>query len=338
MVRLGIIGCGYWGPNLVRDFYETDGVKIVTVADLSEQRLETIKKRFYGVSVTKKASDVISDKTIDAVVIATPAETHYQLAKESLSAGKHTFVEKPLTFNVQEAQGLVALSDKVKKILMVGHTFEFNPAVEKIKEYISKKELGDVYYLTSRRLNLGKIREDINVLWNLAPHDVSIFIYLLGSMPVEVRASGASFLQKDIEDMVIASFTFPNNVIASLQVSWLDPLKVRDMVVVGSKKMVVYDDVDNEGKIKIYDKGADKLVTSNSGAYGEFQIKLRAGDCLIPKLPMYEPLKKECEHFIKCIIDNKTPLTDGRNGLRVVKALAAAHESLKNAGIAVRIQ
>lgn len=335
MIRLGIVGCGYWGPNLVRDFYETEGVKVVTVADISEQKLKSISKRFYDVSVTQKASDVISDASIDAVVIATPAETHYKLAKESLTAGKHTFVEKPLTFDVQEAEELVELAGKAGKILMVGHTFEFNPAVEKIKEYITRKELGDVYYLTSRRLNLGKIREDINVLWNLAPHDVSIFMYVLDSIPTEVRSWGASFLQKDIEDMVIASFTFPGNVIATLQVSWLDPLKVRDMVVVGSKKMVVYDDVDNEGKIRVYDKGADRLV--KPGEFGEYQFKLRAGDVLIPRLPMQEPLKRECEHFAYCIEHNKTPLTDGQNGLRVVKVLAAAQRSLKNGGKTVKI-
>lgn len=336
MVRIGIIGCGYWGPNLVRDFYEVDDVKVVSCADLSDDRLAAIKKRYPDVVITKNSSDIINDKSIDAVVIATPAHTHYKLAKEALLAGKHTLVEKPLTFVPEEAEDLVAVSDKTKKILMVGHTFEFNPAVEKMKEYITKKELGDVYYLTSRRLNLGKIREDINAMWNLAPHDVSIFIYLLGRMPTEVRAWGASFIQDGIEDFVTATLTFPNKVIANIQVSWLDPLKVRDMVVVGSKKMVVYDDVDNEGKIRVYDKGADKLVSSQN--FGEFQIKLRAGDVLIPKLPMTEPLKKECEHFIRCIKDNKIPLTDGRNGLRVVKVLAAAQESLKSGGKAVKIK
>ena len=335
MVRIGIIGCGYWGPNLVRDFFETDGVKVVSIADLSEPRLAAIRKRYPDVVTTKNGSEIMSDKSIDAIVIATPAHTHYKLAREALLAGKHTFVEKPLAFVPAEAEELVALSDKAEKILMVGHTFEFNPAVEKIKEYITKKELGDVYYLTSRRLNLGKIREDINAMWNLAPHDVSIFIYLLGCMPVEARAFGASFLQDGIEDYVIATLTFPNNVIATIQVSWLDPLKVRDMVVVGSKKMVVYDDVDNEGKIRVYDKGADKLVSSSN--FGEFQIKLRAGDVLIPKLPMTEPLKKECEHFIRCIEEKKVPLTDGRNGLRVVKVLAACQESLKNGGRAVKV-
>ena len=336
MVRVGIIGCGYWGPNLVRDFYEVDDVKVVSCADLSDDRLSAIKKRYPDVVTTKNSADIMKDKSIDAVVIATPAHTHYKLAKEALLAEKHTLVEKPLAFDPVEAEDLIQISDKSKKILMVGHTFEFNPAVEKMREYITKKELGDVYYMTSRRLNLGKIREDINAMWNLAPHDISIFIYLLGQMPTEVRAWGASFLHDGIEDFVTATLTFPNNIIANMQVSWLDPLKVRDMVVVGSKKMVVYDDVDNEGKVKVYDKGADKLVSAQN--FGEYQIKLRAGDVLIPKLSMYEPLKKECEHFIKCIKENKTPLTDGRNGLRVVRVLAAAQESLKNYGKVIKIK
>ncbi|MFA6079508.1 MAG: Gfo/Idh/MocA family oxidoreductase [Candidatus Omnitrophota bacterium] len=335
MLKIGIIGCGYWGPNLIRSFGDIDEVVIDTIADLSEERLAQFKKRMPHVTVTRNGSDIIKNPSIDAVVIATPANTHYALAKEALLSGKHVFVEKPLTFDLAEAEELVKIADKAKKVLMVGHTFEYNPAVEKIREYITKKELGDVYYLTSRRLNLGKIREDINAMWNLAPHDISIFIYLLGAMPLEVRAWGASFLQKDIEDLVFVTLTFPGNVTANIQVSWLDPLKVRDMVVVGSKKMVVYDDVDNEGKIKIYDKGADKLVLSQ--AFGEFQIKLRAGDVLIPKLPMTEPLKKECMHFVDCIINNKTPLTDGRNGLRVVRVLTAAQESLKNGGKAVKL-
>ncbi len=335
MVKIGIIGCGYWGPNLIRGFGDIDEVTIDSIADLSEDRLRHFKKRMPHVTVTKNSSDIIKNPSIDAVVIATPANTHYEIAKEALLSGKHVIVEKPLTLDLGGAEELVKIAERSKKTLMVGHTFEYNPAVEKIREYIVKKELGDVYYLTSRRLNLGKIREDINAMWNLAPHDVSIFIYLLGTMPLEVRAWGASFLQKDIEDLVFVMLTFPGNVTANIQVSWLDPLKVRDMVVVGSKKMVVYDDVDNEGKIKVYDKGADKLVVSQT--FGEFQIKLRAGDVLIPKLSMAEPLKKECEHFIDCIVKNKTPLTDGRNGLRVVRVLTAAQESLKNGGKAVRL-
>ncbi len=335
MVKIGIIGCGYWGPNLIRDFSEIDNVEITSCADLVEERLAAIKKRLSNVATTKNAEDVIGDKSIDAVVIATPAETHYRIAKRSLLAGKHTFVEKPLTFIPEEAEELIELSRKMKKVLMVGHTFEFNPAVEKIKEHIRKKDIGDVYYVTSRRLNLGKIREDINAMWNLAPHDVSILIYILENSPIEVKAWGGSFLQSGIEDVVMMTLTFPHNIIANIHVSWLDPLKVREMVVVGSKKMIVYDDVNNEGKIKIYDRGADRLTQSQ--AFGEFQIKLRAGDVLIPKLPMYEPLKKECEHFIDCVVNNKVPLTDGQNGLRVVKVLASAQRSLKDGGRPVKI-
>jgi predicted dehydrogenase len=335
MVKIGIVGCGYWGPNLVRDFSEIDGVKVASCADLSESRLAAVKKRLPEVSATKNSADIISDKSIDAVVIATPASSHYKIAKDALVAGKHVFVEKPITSTIEEAEELIRIADKAKKILMVGHTFEYNPAVERMKECIQKKDVGDVYYITSRRLNLGKIREDINAMWNLAPHDISILIYILGKSPTEVRAWGGTFLQENIEDVVMMTLTFPGNIIANIHVSWLDPLKVREMVVVGSKKMIVYDDVNNEGKIKIYDKGADKMVSSDT--FGEFQIKLRGGDILIPKLAMYEPLKKECEHFIECITHGKSPRTDGENGLRVVKVLIAAQESLKNGGKAVKI-
>lgn len=336
MIKIGVIGCGYWGPNLIRDFSETDGVEVAACADLSEDKLIPIKKRLPNCITTKNSADIINNKSIDAVVIATPASSHHKLAKDSLLADKHTFIEKPITSTIEEAEELIALSTKMKKVLMVGHTFEFNPAVIKMKESIKKKDLGDVYYITSRRLNLGKIREDINAMWNLAPHDISILIYILEKSPVEVRAWGGSFLQDGIEDVVMMMLTFPGKIIANIQVSWLDPLKVREMVVVGSKKMVVYDDIDNEGKIRIYDKGADKIASPQ--IYGEFQVKLRAGDCLIPRLPMYEPLKKECEHFIDCIVNDKTPMTDGQNGLRVVKVLTAAQESLKNGGKVVKIR
>jgi len=335
MIKIGIIGCGYWGPNLVRDFSEIDGVKIVKCCDLSEEKLTFIKRRWPDVTTTRESRDVLTDKSIDAVIIATSANTHYKLARESFLAGKHTFVEKPLTFVPEEAEELIGLAEEAGRVLMVGHTFEFNPAVEKMKDCIKKKDIGDVYYITSRRLNLGKIREDINAMWNLAPHDISILNYMLERPPVEVRAWGASFLQDGIEDVVMMALTFSGNVFANIHVSWLDPLKVREMVVVGSKKMIVYDDIDNEGKIRIYDKGVDRMVSSQ--IYGEYQVKLRAGDCLIPKLPMYEPLKKECQHFIDCVVNNKKPMTDGNNGLRVVKVLAAAQESLRNGGKAVKI-
>jgi len=338
MLRIGIIGCGYWGPNLVRDFSEIEDVEVTALCDSNPDRLNRFKRRYPGVRLNTAYTEILKSKTIDAVVIATPANTHYKLAKEALLAGKHVLVEKPMTYNVGEAEELIAVSKKQKKTLMVGHTFEFNPAVIRIKELIEAGELGKVYYITSRRLNLGKIREDINALWNLAPHDISILNFITGSMPLGVKAWGGSFLKQSHEDLAFINLAYPDNIIANVHVSWLDPLKVRDTVIVGSKKMVLYDDVDSEARIKIYDKGADKLGNdSSSGGFGEFQIKLRAGDLLIPKIDMTEPLKQECRHFADCILNNKSPKTDGENGLRVVKVLNAAHESLKKGGTEIEI-
>lgn len=337
MIKIGIIGCGYWGPNLIRNLFEIKDVDVVYCCDLMESRLQPIKDRYPSISIKKDYKDVLTDSNIDAVVIATPADTHYKIAKEFLLKGKHVFVEKPLTFDVSQAEELVDISKKVNKILMVGHTFEYNPAVIKAKEYIDNGELGNVYYITSRRVNLGIVRRDINALWNLAPHDISILIYLIGAIPEVVRAWGSAFIQNDIEDVVFLYLHFPGNIAAHIQVSWLDPNKIRETVIVGSKKMIVYDDIDNDGKIKIYDKGIDKIENNNfqSPVYADYQLRLRTGDLLIPKIDSYEPLKKECQHFIDCISNNKKPLTDGENGLRVVRVLDAAQRSLKNNGAIV---
>ena len=339
MVKMGVIGCGYWGPNLIRNLFEIKEADVLYCCDLVESRLQLIRDRYPKIIITRDYKDILTDTNIDAVIIATPADTHYRIAKEFLLKGKHVFVEKPITFDVSQAEDLVDVSRKVGKILMVGHTFEYNPAVIKAKEYIEKGELGEVYYIASRRLNLGIVRSDINALWNLAPHDVSILIYLLGVMPESVRAWGSAFIQDDIEDVVFFYLYFPGNIAAHVQVSWLDPHKIRETIIVGSKKMIVYDDIDNDGKIKIYDKGIDKIENSNfqSPNYADYQLRLRTGDLLIPKIDSYEPLKKECKHFIDCIRENKSPLTDGENGLRVVKVLDAAQKSLKNNGTIVYI-
>ena len=339
MFRVGIVGCGYWGPNLIRDFSEIDDVQIAALCDSNLGRLSQISKRYPGAKSNTSYDEILKIKDIDAIVIATPANTHYRLVKQALLHDKHVLVEKPITYDVAEAEELIDLSKKHKKTLMVGHTFEFNPAVIRIKQLIDSGDLGKVYYITSRRLNLGKIREDINALWNLAPHDISILNFITGSMPLSVRAWGGSFLKHSHEDLAFINLFYPDNVIANVHVSWLDPLKVRDTVIVGSRKMVLYDDVDSEARIKIYDKGADRLENENPGdGFGQFQIKIRAGDLLIPKIDMTEPLKQECRHFVDCALNNKTPKTDGQNGLRVVKVLKAADESLKNGGKEISIK
>ena len=338
MLKIGIIGCGYWGPNLIRDFSEIDEVEITALCDSSLDKLSRFKKKFPNAQTSTSSEELFNSKNIDAIVVATPASTHYRLAKQALMHGKHVLVEKPMTHNVDEAEELIDLSKKQKRVLMVGHTFEFNPAVIRIKELIAQGELGKIYYITSRRLNLGKIRDDINALWNLAPHDISILNFIIDSMPLKVKAWGGSFLKDGHEDLAFINLTYPDNIIANVHVSWLDPLKVRDTVIVGSKKMVLYDDVDSEARIKIYDKGADKLGHHNTpGGFGEFQIKLRAGDLLVPKIDMTAPLKEECRHFVYCVLNNKRPKTDGENGLKVVRVLNAANESLKNGGKEIEI-
>jgi len=339
MVRVGVIGCGYWGPNIIRNFNEIEGADLAWCCDLDSNKLKDTKNKYPYIKVSGDYNDILNDRDVDAVAVVTPPDTHYKIAKDSLLKGKHVLVEKPITFDVNQAEDLVETAKKTGRILMVGHTFEFNPAVIKAREYINTGAIGDVYYIVSRRVNLGIIRSDINAMWSIAPHDISILIFLLGAMPLNVRAWGASFLKQGIEDVVFLNIQFPKNITAHIQVSWLDPHKIREMVIVGSKKMIVYDDIDNEGKLKIYDKGVDKVEKNlpQNSSFGEFHIRLRSGDILIPKLPNQEPLRKECEHFIECIRDNKKPLTDGENGLRVVKVLDAAYKSLKNNGRQVDI-
>jgi len=336
MVKIAVIGCGYWGPNLIRNFSEIEGCQLAACCDLNKNRLDAIKGRYPLTELALDYRAVLSNPECDAVAIATAPETHFKIAQEAFLQRKHVLIEKPITFNVKEAQELIAISENAGRILMVGHTFEYNPAVIKAKEYINNGDLGQIYYITSRRLNLGIIRENINAMWSLAPHDISILNYLFGCLPESVRASGATLLRHGIEDIVFLYLEYPGNIIAHIQVSWLDPHKIREMVIVGSKKMVVYDDIDNEGKIKIYDKGVDRLADHN--VFGEYQLKLRAGSLVIPKIELSEPLREECRHFIECILKNRPPKTDGKNGLGVVKVLEAAQKSLKNNGIPVKIR
>ncbi|MBN1793568.1 MAG: Gfo/Idh/MocA family oxidoreductase [Candidatus Omnitrophica bacterium] len=331
MNTVAVVGCGYWGPNLIRNFFQMPNVHLAALCDLNKGRLSKLAAQYRIEKITTDYRELIADSAIDAIVVATSVSTHYSIARDCLLGGKDVLVEKPLTFDAAQARELVDIAKKDGRILMVGHTFEFNPAVIKLKELIDSGELGDIYYVYSTRLNLGVIREDINAMWNLAPHDISILLFLLGNMPLALRAFGKSYLQKGIEDVVFATVDFPGNICAHIHVSWLDPSKTRKITVVGSRKMVVYDDINNEGKLWIYDKGVDKLV-SEDGGYGEFQIKLRAGDLLVPKIQLVEPLRSECEHFIECVEKRLRPQTDGENGYRVVKILEIAEKSLKANG------
>ena len=333
-VSTALIGYGYWGPNLARNLYQNKQARLAVICDSSAERLADVPRLYPGVAAAGDAEAVFSDPAIEAVVISTPVRSHYALARAALSHGKHVLVEKPIALSSTESSDLIAVAASGGRTLMVGHTFEYNPAVLKIKDLIEKDEIGQVYYIYSNRVNLGRVQRDVNVLWSIAPHDVSILLYLLGTMPLEVSARGAMYLSEGIEDVVFVTLVFPNNVLAHVHASWLDPGKVRRMTVVGSRKMVVYDDVDPEAKIRIYDKGVYK---KGDPIYGEFQFRLHSGDIYIPKIDMSEPLQVECSHFLECVRSGQRPRSDGESGLRVVRVLEAAQESLTHGGAPVPI-
>ncbi len=336
------IGYGYWGPNLARNLNNIPGVRMAALSDVSKKSIDKFKGNFPDTEIYKDWKKALKED-YEAVVISTPAELHFEMTKFALEEGKHVLVEKPLALSSGESEILVETAEKSGVTLMVGHTFLYNSAVRKIKDYIDNGELGDIYYLYSHRLNLGKVRSDLNSLWNFAPHDISIILYLMGDKkPKNVTSRGFAYIQNDIEDVVFFTLEFDDSVSAHVHVSWIDPNKVRKMTIVGSKKMVVYDDVSNDAKIQLFDKGVDKQYNSNKlqdfDSYGDFQLLLRAGDMVVPKFDFIEPLKVECRHFIDCIRNGEKPETDGQHGLNVVKILEAAQVSLKNNGKTINIE
>ena len=335
-VRLALVGLGYWGPNLARNLAILDNAELVALCDANEERLRRIGRQYPSARLVASFDDVLADDTIDAVVVATPVDTHFDLSRAALAAGKHVMVEKPLATSSAECETLIALAAAQGRTLMVGHVFVYNAAVNKVKEYIDAGEIGDVYYVYSQRLNLGQVRHDVNAMWNFAPHDLSIMCHWFGTEPTNLTARGHSYIQPGIEDVVFLNMEYPEGILASVHISWLDPLKVRRMTIVGSEKMVVYDDVSADAKVTVYDRGVTKKLIDQTEAslgsyrtYGEFQLLLRAGDVLIPKLDFVEPLKIECQHFVDCIRTGQTPVSDGRQGLWVVRALEAAQRSLQ---------
>jgi predicted dehydrogenase len=329
-----VIGCGYWGPNLIRNFINLKEADVRIASDLDEGRLRHMKQLYPSLTTTTDYREIIKDESIDAVVIATPVSTHYQLAAEALEAGKHVFCEKPLTQSVDEGVKLVVLADENNRTLMVGHTFVYTAAVNKVKDLIRSGELGDIHYMSTARVNLGLFQEDINVVWDLAPHDVSIMNYILGSRPAAVSAVGHSYIQPGIQDVSFVTLRYPGSILANLHVSWLNPNKIRSTTVVGSKKMLVYDDISSLEKIRIYDKGVD--VIPHYDTFGEFQLSYRYGDIHIPKLDEAEPLKMECQHFIDCI-EGSEPRSSGRHGLEVLIVLDAIDKSMSQNGTEIEI-
>jgi predicted dehydrogenase len=337
MVKVGLIGCGAWGKNLLRNFANLPGCELLTCCDESAKQVEKISPGYPGIEFTKNPREIIENPNLDAVVIVTPPASHFQLCKAAIMADKDVFVEKPLVLNTKEGEELVELAEKKKKILMVGHIMEYHAATLKLKEYIDKGELGRVYYLYSTRVNLGKVRDIENALWSFAPHDISMILFLLDKEPVSVTATGQCYLQKDkgIEDVVFMNMRFDDGTMAHVHVSWLDPHKERRLTVVGDKKMAVFDDARSAEKIWIYDKGVQ--TKQDYSTYGEY-LSLRFGDVVIPNIPATEPLRTECQHFIECVKSRKRPRSDGRDGLRVSKVLDAAQRSLKTGGSPVEIK
>ncbi len=329
MVRVGIIGLGHWGPNLKRIIGDFSDSEITAICDLSDDRLNVSNNS--TVFKTKNANELIDKRIIDAVIIATPTNTHYPLAKLALERGIHAFVEKPLATKSFECEELINIAKDKKLILFVGHVFLYNNAVNTMKKLIDDGELGKVIHINASRLNLGPVRQDVNALWDLAPHDISIILELLGRLPRSVNCQGLAFLKPGVHDVCSLTMNFEDNCMATIHVSWLDPNKTRLMTIVGDKKMAVFDDNEQLEKIKVFDKSVNGNRYTN-GSYEDFQFSNRYGDTWIPWLNLVEPLKAECHNFLECVIENKVPKSDGKNGMDVVRVLEAADISLQNGG------
>jgi predicted dehydrogenase len=329
MIGVALVGAGNWGKNLVRNFASLDGVELKYICDLDDKVRQTMSSMYPQADVTDDMNKALGDDAVDAVVVAVDAPLHFKIALASLQAGKHTYVEKPLTLTSDESQTLVDLAAEKNLKLMVGHLLEYHPAVNYMKQAITSGEVGEPHYLYFQRVNLGIVRKVENAWWSLAPHDVSVACYLFDAEPVSVSASGQAYLREGVEDVVFANLKFADGRMAHIHVSWLDPHKIRKVTLVGSQKMVVFDDMAAAEKIRVYDKGAD--VAKSVSSYVE-AITLRTGDILIPKVAAGEPLKTECQHFIDSIVNDKTPLSDGADGLRVVKVLEAGTKSLQRGG------
>jgi predicted dehydrogenase len=333
-MKVGIIGYGYWGPNLMRNLAETDGAEVAWCADRRSDRRALAKKRFPHVKITDSADDIMDDPSVDAVVIATPVSTHYSLVRRALENGKHVFVEKPMTRTVKEGEELVALAEKRGLVLMVDHTFIYTGAVRRMKEIIDVGELGELHYLDSVRVNLGLFQHDIDVLWDLAPHDLSILTYLVHEPPQYVSAIGADHTGSGFSDVAYMTIHFANNFIAHFHVNWLSPVKIRQMLIGGSRRMLVYDDMEPSEKVRVYDRGV--RVTTEDSIYKTL-VDYRTGDMWAPKLEFREALATECEHFVECVRLNQVPRSNGAAGVRVVRLLEAASESLVAGGTRVAV-
>ncbi len=333
MIRVGVIGYGYWGPNVVRNLHSLDSAQVVAICDRSPEAQKRAQRAYPCGEVTADATDILRSPDIDAVAIVTPVWTHFDLAKAALENGKHVFVEKPFTANSDQAETLIELAQKRNLKIMVDHTFLFTGAVKKIRQLVDQGELGDLYYYDSMRVNLGLFQHDIDVIWDLAPHDLSIMDYLIQEEPEAIVATGEKHLNGHA-DVAFITVYFPHNTIAHINVNWLSPVKIRTTLIGGEKKMVVWNDLEADEKLKVYDKGVQ--IASPEGVY-ELLVSYRSGDMWVPKIEQTEALKVELGYFLGCIEKNETPFNDGEAGLRVVKMLEAAGESLKLRGETVLV-
>ncbi len=333
MLRVGVIGYGYWGPNIVRNFHSLDGSRVGMICDASANALKRAQKAYRDIPVTTDATELITSPDIDAVAVVTPVWMHHELAKAALENGKHVFVEKPFTSTAVQAEDLIELADRKRLKIMVDHTFLFTGAVRKIRQLIDDGVLGDLYYYDSTRVNLGLFQHDVNVIWDLAPHDLSIMNYVMAMEPQALVATGQSHLNGH-EDIAFITVYFPHNVIAHINVNWLSPVKIRTTLIGGEKKMLVWNDLEADEKIKVYDKGVD--IKTQEGVYN-LLVSYRSGDMWAPQVEQAEALKVELNYFLKCIDEDSIPINDGMAGLRVVQMLEAAERSLKRRGEAVPV-
>lgn len=334
MIRIGVVGAGHWGPNLIRNFHDGPRSEVAWVVDRDPTRLRQVEDRFPDVRCSADAGDALRDPSVDAVVVATPTSTHYTLVREALERGKHVLVEKPITTRSSEADELCRVAREVGVTLMVGHVFLYNEAVRYVKGVVDAGDIGRVYYVSMVRTNLGPIRMDVNASWDLAAHDLSIANYWLGSAPLSASATGGTWINGGIEDAVFATLRYPGDVLLNLHVSWLNPRKARDITVVGDRRMLTLDDMNLSEPIRMYDKGVtDELMSPTYvDTFASFRASVRDGDVTIPRVPMGEPLRAECEHFLDCVELGKEPLTGGREGAAVVRALEAIDRSIRGRG------
>ena len=334
-LKVGVVGCGYWGPNLIRNFRSLPDCQLKIMCDLSQQRLIHLKTLYPEVQRSMDYGHMLNGVELDAVVIATAVKSHYPMAKASLLAGKHTFIEKPMASSSEQCEELVEIARKKGLVLMVGHTFLFSPAVGKIREIVASGDVGEIRYICARRLNLGLFQKDINVAWDLAPHDISIILSVIGEQPTTVNCRGSAHITQGIEDVTTMCLGFAKQRTAIIHSSWLDPRKVREMTIVGSKRMIVYDDVAPLEKIRIFDARVES--PPHYDTFAEFQYAYHYGDMYVPYIKQEEPLKTECQHFLDCIRHGTHPLTDGKQGLELVRILEASTKSLEKGGAPVEL-